>query len=813
MSSPPAKRVKLELSSEELPDEEQIPEDLSENNCAVCLQQVADRTMIPNCSHDQFCFECLMIWTEQSRRCPLCSQNIGDHVIHNYRSRYDYQKHFLPPLRTSSPKPLLPLANRPNAPGRRERTRRIPREVRERSRREREEREESDRFERALAHRKWIYRHDLYAKHVSSNSYTRFRPFPTPAQFAASPDLISRTTSFLRRELLVWMDLDVEFLMTFTISLMKAIDIRSESAVKLLAEFLDIDTPYLEGGRHVNAEHFAHEVYTYVRSPYKDLFVFDTVVQYDTPPNASPPPNQQREGRRLRNRSPPHRTDLPRRISRSRSRSLSWSPSGRSFPPRSPSRERPDRHVRPSPSIEESPSAPVERVTRSRESPLPFRITQSIERDRPNRSVASSVAKRKSSLERAQREPAESLEGDLSIPSTFKRKAGRKPSPEGAQQEPVESLQWDRSSKRKAGRKASPERAQAIMKPIESLVPDRSTSKRPVDRKPSLERAQVKPVQSLQRDQIDRKSSPERAQQEPGESLERGFSTADKKPSLERVQQEPSSFLKRPTRNVSLQATVQAHLMGDAPPLRIKGRADSGLRRANTTHTLRIKGQARPSLPSPPSLLSRLSDTHLEGVDTIPGSVSDDHPLHRHSEPGDQDLDSRGLTRDDVKVIEGSPSELSSSMTAHTNRHDTKNRQHPIPNEIRNSHTEPVARAIKSDSSSSRNQASDGHSNSSKIIENSIHTSRVGADQGRMNSGGLSSGSHASSSKEPLNTVSTVNTRLLHKLEEEKRRLFLNVSGPRSSPEGGDVLVGGDPAISSVSIDSQSIESELRARA
>jgi hypothetical protein len=39
---------------------------------------------------------------------------------------------------------------------------------------------------------------------------------------------------------------------------MKAIDIRSESAVKLLSEFLDLDAPYIEGGRHVNAEHFAH---------------------------------------------------------------------------------------------------------------------------------------------------------------------------------------------------------------------------------------------------------------------------------------------------------------------------------------------------------------------------------------------------------------------------------------------------------------------------------------------------------------------------------------------------------------------------
>lgn len=86
-----------------------------------------------------------------------------------------------------------------------------------------------------------------------------------------------------------------QFLTTFTISLMKSIDIRSESAVKLLAELLDLDVPYVEGGRYVNAEHFAHgkqplpphnlhvtkdvEIYSFVRSPFRDLFVYDSVVQ------------------------------------------------------------------------------------------------------------------------------------------------------------------------------------------------------------------------------------------------------------------------------------------------------------------------------------------------------------------------------------------------------------------------------------------------------------------------------------------------------------------------------------------------------
>ena len=49
-----------------------------------------------------------------------------------------------------------------------------------------------------------------------------------------------------------------QFLTTFVISLMKSIDIRAENAVKLIAEFLDMDKPYSPGGRYINAEHFAH---------------------------------------------------------------------------------------------------------------------------------------------------------------------------------------------------------------------------------------------------------------------------------------------------------------------------------------------------------------------------------------------------------------------------------------------------------------------------------------------------------------------------------------------------------------------------
>ncbi|KAK0430539.1 hypothetical protein EV421DRAFT_1912815 [Armillaria borealis] len=326
-ASPPRKRIKLESPSPPPEDTEE-----EEDNCSICLQALVDRTVIPTCSHE-FCFDCLVVWTEQSRKCPLCAQTIGEYLIHRIRSRYDYQKHYLAPL---SKPGLLPLRAAPQQE---------PQMRRRRRRRDwgRRDEEEADKLDRSTEKRRWVYEHGLYAKHVASNGYTKYRPYPTPAQFAASQEMVSKTTMFLRRELRVWDDLDVEFFTTFTVSLMKSIDIRSESAVKLLAEFLDIDT----GGRAM-AEHFAHEVYAYVRSPFKDLFVYDSVVQYDTPPHVGSPPRprprrwreadeQPRRRSRSRSSSPCNRDDeravLPdNEDERSPSRSISWSPSGRHYP-------------------------------------------------------------------------------------------------------------------------------------------------------------------------------------------------------------------------------------------------------------------------------------------------------------------------------------------------------------------------------------------------------------------------------------------------------------------------------------------------
>ncbi|KAF4582688.1 hypothetical protein EYR40_002612 [Pleurotus pulmonarius] len=283
-SSPVSKRIKLEEPQDTVSFQQSSqPNESTEDNCSICLQSISDRTVVPLCSHE-FCFECLLIWTDQSRRCPLCSQQIGEYLIHRIRSKYDYEKYFLPPLRSSPAPPQHSTQN--SALSNRNVRRGRPRVQRVWGRRERQQLEEADRLDRAIAKRRWIYHHDLYAKHVASNTHTRYRPYPTPAQFSASPEYISRATAFLRRELRVWPNLDVEFLTTFVISLMKAIDIRSESAVKLLAEFLDMDSEPRRAGS----------------------------------PSAS---RRLSQARSSRSTSP---------STSSRSRSPSWSPSGRSHP-------------------------------------------------------------------------------------------------------------------------------------------------------------------------------------------------------------------------------------------------------------------------------------------------------------------------------------------------------------------------------------------------------------------------------------------------------------------------------------------------
>ncbi|WVF66932.1 hypothetical protein IAT40_001675 [Kwoniella sp. CBS 6097] len=309
-------------------EDEEDEEDANSERCVICLMALRDRTIVGVCGHE-FCFECIGVWANQSRRCPLCSADMAPFLLHDLDASKP-TKFYLPPL----PSHKLPSASLPG-PSRG----RLPPVQRQRQEQEQRETVEPDELDLQVERRREIYRHGLYVKHIGSNPTTRFRPNPTPRQLAEDPLLIQRATAFLRRELRVWSLVDVEFLTTYILSLLKTIDIRSEPAIRLLADFLDNDRHDENhppdgnvAGEASTAEHFAHELYNFLRSPYKELRKWDEIAQYDPVPSSheprpgrSPSPASSRRSRSLSSRSSISRSPSPD-SSRSKSRSRSRSP-------------------------------------------------------------------------------------------------------------------------------------------------------------------------------------------------------------------------------------------------------------------------------------------------------------------------------------------------------------------------------------------------------------------------------------------------------------------------------------------------------
>ncbi|WVQ74691.1 hypothetical protein IAR50_004295 [Cryptococcus sp. DSM 104548] len=289
------RRVSGVVDDYEVGDEEGVAD---QERCIICLMGLRDRTIIGVCGHE-FCFECICIWSNQSRKCPLCSGDMAPFLLHDLDAETP-TKYYLPPLPTK----LAHETNTDRLPTRQERVRAgepiVPDEV-----------------DLQVARRRQYYQHGLYVKHMGTNRHSRYRPNPTPRQISEDPQLAQRAQAFIRRELRIWPALDVEYLTTYIVSLLKSIDARSEAIVRLLAEFLDTDE-FPRG-----AEHFAHEVYSFMRSPFKYLPEYDEVAQYGPIPQPPPP----------RGRSPSSKPLSPRGRARSRSfdslssRSYSRSPS------------------------------------------------------------------------------------------------------------------------------------------------------------------------------------------------------------------------------------------------------------------------------------------------------------------------------------------------------------------------------------------------------------------------------------------------------------------------------------------------------
>ncbi|KAK4053494.1 hypothetical protein OIV83_001661 [Microbotryomycetes sp. JL201] len=258
-------------------------DDDEEEHCAICLSPIANKTVVSPCMHGQFCWGCMKAWSDQSRKCPLCLGPIKL-LFHTIRSPTDYAIHYLHTLTTASSSASDDYAHAFASSSNRARgqvplslprhalygRRQLKRQEDDATWRERKE-------ERALERRRYIYREGLYAKHVASNRFTGFKPF-TPQQFANNPDLKARVIKFVRRELQVFPNVDVTFLTTYFGSICSQLDLRSSAAVRLLSDFIPPD----------DAEHLAHEIVMFARSPFQTLEGFDRMIQYGRPVSAVP---------------------------------------------------------------------------------------------------------------------------------------------------------------------------------------------------------------------------------------------------------------------------------------------------------------------------------------------------------------------------------------------------------------------------------------------------------------------------------------------------------------------------------------------
>ncbi|CAD6923790.1 unnamed protein product [Tilletia controversa] len=335
------KRRRLSAAVERQGKEEE--EDLDAQSatlCIICLTDRAlDQTLLPACSHSQYCFLCIVGWATLPRpshasssssvpSCPLCKTPIGPYVLHHLRAKDDASKHYLRPPATSLPYYTPNHYNSAELWRRRGRGRRTPS-----SQQQRHEEDPDDSLERTLAFRRRLYTHLVFSKHIASNRHTRWKPLPPPSAFRPesgsgrgdstaptvgvsnwSPAVLqSRALAFLRRELLLFPHLhaldseppqqhDVQpgrrretssktpslsFVTTYIFSLLQTLDLRSETMTRLLAEFLCPQGSSTSASAPTSistvAELFAHELASWLRSPYRRLEHWDRSewLQYD----------------------------------------------------------------------------------------------------------------------------------------------------------------------------------------------------------------------------------------------------------------------------------------------------------------------------------------------------------------------------------------------------------------------------------------------------------------------------------------------------------------------------------------------------
>ena len=76
-----------------------VGQDAAEDNCTICLEDIANKAMVDKCFH-VFCYDCISQWADVTTTCPLCKRPF-DSIIYNIVSDQHFdQKRF--PTKTAS---------------------------------------------------------------------------------------------------------------------------------------------------------------------------------------------------------------------------------------------------------------------------------------------------------------------------------------------------------------------------------------------------------------------------------------------------------------------------------------------------------------------------------------------------------------------------------------------------------------------------------------------------------------------------------------------------------------------------------------
>lgn len=255
--------------------------ELGGENCAICLEPVQDRCVLPKCFHSCFCFSCILEWirTQQgTKQCPLCKLPLGSYILHSLdATEHDALIHVISKDSDSISQSMLAGSVDDTEVNTLESPHASSHTISEHFHsslddiRLRDERRFRQKQRAALAFRRHVYRHNLYAKHVASNRYTRYRPYPGPSGFRRNPVYARLLSTFLQRELQVWPHVDIAFLSYYIPALLSQLDVTSDTLVQRLTEWI---------GNANDARLLAHEMELFVRSGRGGL----GLDQYDTNP-------------------------------------------------------------------------------------------------------------------------------------------------------------------------------------------------------------------------------------------------------------------------------------------------------------------------------------------------------------------------------------------------------------------------------------------------------------------------------------------------------------------------------------------------